>query len=197
MPRTGGDITRAKILEVAEELFSTKGYDGTSIGEISKAAGINKATIYYHFKDKKDIIQSLFSEIIIELIEKLNINPEQSILPEEKIFKEMSFLKSKRRIITVMFMESLKSDSESNFLFRTMDEVIKKDIIDQFPERKELMENEREYFYVHEFFTGLMPVLTYIIFEDRWADYYEINKDNLPQLFMKAFKASHINSHFS
>lgn len=67
MPKTGGDITKKRILEVAEELFSESGFDGTGIEKIAQAAGINKATIYYHFKDKGEIIKSLFLNVLSDL----------------------------------------------------------------------------------------------------------------------------------
>jgi len=40
MPKKDGDITKKRILEVAENLFAEKGYDGASIGLIAKNAGV-------------------------------------------------------------------------------------------------------------------------------------------------------------
>ena len=57
MPKTDGYKTRQKILQEAEDLFSEKGFNGTSIDMIAKAAGINKGLIYYHFKNKHDILK--------------------------------------------------------------------------------------------------------------------------------------------
>ena len=47
-----GEQTKQKILNVAGELFAENGFDGTSVDSIANAAGVNKALIYYHFKDK-------------------------------------------------------------------------------------------------------------------------------------------------
>ena len=63
MPKLDGEITKERILEVAEELFARNGFDATSMDSISKEVGINKATIYYHFESKNDIIISLFTKI--------------------------------------------------------------------------------------------------------------------------------------
>lgn len=52
--------TKEKILKIAHELFSEKGYDGVSVREISKAAGVNISAISYHFENK----ESLFKETI-------------------------------------------------------------------------------------------------------------------------------------
>ncbi len=51
--------TKDKILTVALEMFSTRGYSSVSIRDISKAIGIKESSIYYHFKNKQDIFEHL------------------------------------------------------------------------------------------------------------------------------------------
>ena len=51
--------TREKILQVAAKLFVRRGYTATSVNQISKEAGIGKATVYHHFPDKQAIAFSL------------------------------------------------------------------------------------------------------------------------------------------
>ena len=41
--------TKQRILEKSLELFSTKGYDAVSVGEIAKAVGIKAPSLYNHF----------------------------------------------------------------------------------------------------------------------------------------------------
>lgn len=197
MARTGGELTKAKILKVAEELFSTKGYDAASIGAIAKATGINKATIYYHFKDKKEILQFLLSTIVDDMRARLTTTEKQSLDIAEKIKKEMIFLRSKKKILTVMLMESLKGGEGSYFLFSSMNEVIKKDIIEHFPDTAKMEKEKRDLFYVHEFFTGLMPIISYVVFEDKWPAFFDVDKKKVFELFSIAFKNSHINSHIN
>lgn len=50
--RADGDRTRQRILEVALPLFAERGYAGTSIRTVATAAGVNVATLAYHFQDK-------------------------------------------------------------------------------------------------------------------------------------------------
>lgn len=54
--------TRARIQQIAVELFTEHGYDGTSLREIAERLGVTKAALYYHFKSKEDIIQSLVED---------------------------------------------------------------------------------------------------------------------------------------
>jgi AcrR family transcriptional regulator len=50
--------TRARIQQVALELFAEQGYERTSLREISERLGVTKAALYYHFKSKEDIVRS-------------------------------------------------------------------------------------------------------------------------------------------
>ena len=52
--------TREKILTVAAEMFSKRGYDRVTTRELAKAIGINSASIYYHFSSKEEILKSLY-----------------------------------------------------------------------------------------------------------------------------------------
>lgn len=49
-----------KILEKAEELFSVKGYNGTSIRAIAKNAEVNPALVNYHFNSKEGLYRTIF-----------------------------------------------------------------------------------------------------------------------------------------
>jgi AcrR family transcriptional regulator len=50
--------TRARIQQVALELFAEQGYERTSLREIAERLGVTKAALYYHFKSKEDIVRS-------------------------------------------------------------------------------------------------------------------------------------------
>ena len=62
-----GASTRARIQQVALELFSERGYEATSLREIAERLGVTKAALYYHFRTKEDIVQSLFEDQLAEL----------------------------------------------------------------------------------------------------------------------------------
>jgi AcrR family transcriptional regulator len=54
-----GASTREKILDVALDLFTDQGFDGTSMREIAKRLNISKPAIYYHFASKEEILMAL------------------------------------------------------------------------------------------------------------------------------------------
>lgn len=59
---------RNEILDVAEKLFGTKGFDNTSTNDILKEVGIARGTLYYHFKSKEDILDAMIERISSQLV---------------------------------------------------------------------------------------------------------------------------------
>jgi AcrR family transcriptional regulator len=51
--------TRERILDVALDLFTEQGFDGTSLREIAERLNVTKAALYYHFESKDDILMAL------------------------------------------------------------------------------------------------------------------------------------------
>ena len=56
------DFKRASILREAARQFYVKGYDGTRIDEIAASLGVTKPFIYYHFKNKTEILDEICIE---------------------------------------------------------------------------------------------------------------------------------------
>ncbi len=54
--------TKEKILTAALEMFSVNGFTAVSIRDIGKVVGIKESSIYYHFRNKEDILQSILDE---------------------------------------------------------------------------------------------------------------------------------------
>jgi AcrR family transcriptional regulator len=53
------DLKRQRILEAATALFAEQGFHGTSVDAIATALGVTKPFIYYHFKDKAEILTAI------------------------------------------------------------------------------------------------------------------------------------------
>src|SRR3990167_10986471 len=62
--RTVADETRLNILNAAKTLFLEKGYDGASINNIAKLAGVNKTLIFHHYQDKATLWRFVKESII-------------------------------------------------------------------------------------------------------------------------------------
>lgn len=55
---------RNEILDAAERLFETKGFDNTSISDILKETGIARGTLYYHFQSKEELLDAVIGRMI-------------------------------------------------------------------------------------------------------------------------------------
>lgn len=55
---------RAQILYAAERLFIQYGYHGLSMRQIAEAVGVSKAALYYHFKDKEELLFAILGDYL-------------------------------------------------------------------------------------------------------------------------------------
>lgn len=138
-----------KILKASIGLFSQKGYEAASVSEIAKTAGVTKALIYYYFKNKEDILDSLVRSLlgkvtaltmdfvnsnIIKMIKSgiLDIKPDRLSFAREEdaaVFLEkgyeyfeelLGFALKNRALIRILMSESLKTGKNRNGLFDFM-----------------------------------------------------------------------------
>lgn len=67
-PRGGGAAKRERILRAAIRIFSQKGFFNSRVSEIARAAGVADGTIYLYFRNKDDLLISLFEEKMGEVV---------------------------------------------------------------------------------------------------------------------------------
>ncbi|MBA2453063.1 MAG: TetR/AcrR family transcriptional regulator [Chloroflexia bacterium] len=67
--------TRALILEAARDAFVISGYEGASIREVARRAGISHGTIYLHFRDKDDLLYQVSEHEYGRLLGRLRALP--------------------------------------------------------------------------------------------------------------------------
>ncbi len=85
-----GSATKERILQTALRSFAENGYEGARMEKLAAEVGINKASLYFHFKSKEDIFRALFQQILLEYMDAL-----QAILSETK------GLPTKQRLISI------------------------------------------------------------------------------------------------
>ena len=56
---TKGERTATRIMDVAEELFATQGYEGTSLRQIAQGAGLQEPGLYNHFSSKQGLYEAV------------------------------------------------------------------------------------------------------------------------------------------
>jgi TetR/AcrR family fatty acid metabolism transcriptional regulator len=76
---------RERILRAAIRVFARKGFYATRVSEIAKAAGVADGTIYLYFKNKDDVLISIFEDRIGKLIEVLRAETSKQGTVEDRI----------------------------------------------------------------------------------------------------------------
>jgi TetR/AcrR family transcriptional regulator len=77
--------TEQKILEAANEVFHSKGFDGARMQEIAQHAGINKGLLHYYFKTKDALFDAIFGIALNQIVSRITMILEQEASLEEKI----------------------------------------------------------------------------------------------------------------
>jgi AcrR family transcriptional regulator len=78
---------RDALLRVSAKLFREKGFDGTSIRDISAAAGMHSGSPFYHFKTKQDILVAVMEQGLAEGLRKTEEVMALPLPPELKFAK--------------------------------------------------------------------------------------------------------------
>lgn len=92
--------TKRKIFETAMKLFAEKGYEATSVEEITATVGVAKGTLYYHFSSKEEIYNFLIEEGMKLLHNSIEIKTENLTDPIAKL----------KAIITIQLKVIMKYD---------------------------------------------------------------------------------------
>src|SRR3546814_4649418 len=54
---------RSQLLDTAARLFAERGYKAVSMRDIAKLVGVTQANLYYHFRDKADLIEATLASV--------------------------------------------------------------------------------------------------------------------------------------
>src|SRR4030067_261538 len=113
-PRGGGRAKRDRILRAAIKIFSQKGFFNSKVSDIAQAAGVADGTIYLYFKNKDDLLISLFEEKMAEVVADVRERDaeEDGALSRLKIFIEnhMGLLLREAGLIEVLQVELRQSN---------------------------------------------------------------------------------------
>ncbi|MFG1817077.1 TetR/AcrR family transcriptional regulator [Kribbella sp. NPDC049174] len=66
-PRERVRDTKTEIHRAAVELFSSQGYEKTSLREIAEQVGITKASLYYHYSSKQELLRAIVGTFLDDI----------------------------------------------------------------------------------------------------------------------------------
>jgi len=78
-------LTQQAIIEAAAELFAREGFGATSLDSIADALGVSKASLYYHIRNKEEILRLIFLTVLTVSEEPLRRIVEAKLSPAEKL----------------------------------------------------------------------------------------------------------------
>ncbi len=77
--------SRTRILAAAAHEFAARGFDGANMDRLARAARLNKAMIYYHFRSKAALYSEIFREFIRAVLDRIRAVDESDAPPADKI----------------------------------------------------------------------------------------------------------------
>ncbi|CAM5369868.1 MULTISPECIES: TetR/AcrR family transcriptional regulator [Streptomyces] len=83
--RANGVESRQRILDAAVEIAGERGYDGTSIAAVSAKCGLPASSIYWHFKDKDDLIAAVIERSFEAWLTAVELPGEETGTPLERV----------------------------------------------------------------------------------------------------------------
>ncbi len=207
--------TRQKILAASLALFAAGGFEGTSVNAITRAAQVNKATIYYHFESKQAILDCLIEDFLqglvhttLSLVKAGDVGAmyryaaqDARFLPLDadslgRIYKFMDdyldrlflFFEEHRDILRILFAESLKDGNGQELLFRLSDIVASSPQAyrDAF-EQMGIPKLDAK-MAVIKFFGGILPLAYYSICREAWQARYGMSGDELKAGMRELFR---------
>ena len=77
-PQHKSELTRERILQAARRLFNDRGTSAVSTNHIAAETGISPGNLYYHFRDKRDIIRALHAQYAAAYEDRWQPSPDPS-----------------------------------------------------------------------------------------------------------------------
>lgn len=115
---------RRELMAIAIDCFARYGYQGTSIERIATAAGVTKGALYYHFRDKEELLFEAVKDRIAEFEERIvgSVDPEgdpvAALAEIARVSVHLATKNNLRRFILTLMVEALDTNPGLSEAFR-------------------------------------------------------------------------------
>ncbi len=140
--------TKRKIFETSMQLFADKGYDATSIEEITATVGVAKGTLYYHFSSKEEIFNFLVDEGVKLLKNSISIKTDKMTNSLDKVraivLIQIKILFKYENFMTIILSKIWGNDERSKLCKKYVFEYIQmiEDIVKEGIVKKEIVNKD-------------------------------------------------------
>jgi AcrR family transcriptional regulator len=104
------------LLDVAQNVFADKGFDGATMADIAEAAGVTKPVLYQHFTSKRDLYGTVLSTLAQELLDEVLAAASSSNNPREQaeqgIRGYLKFVQADDKAFRILFDGANRRDPE-------------------------------------------------------------------------------------
>jgi TetR/AcrR family acrAB operon transcriptional repressor len=121
-----GEPGRSGLMATAIDCFARYGYAGTSIDRIARAAGVTKGALYYHFRDKEQLLFAVvkdrveaFEQHVLGRV-KRHDDPRAALQEIARICAQNAIEDNHRRFILTLMVEALDTNAALSSEFREM-----------------------------------------------------------------------------
>lgn len=182
------------ILEVAMQLFSENGYDGTSMDDIAQKASVTKSLIYYHFKSKEDLLDTIIGNFFNEY--KRLLSTEKDKISSERTKNYLNFSYKNKDFIKILIVESLKNNIKNICIFPIVKSLMEYE--SELTGNKDLLDYDKNHQrWVAEFFTHIIPSALFACYKSDWCTYFETTESQLEEDFLDVVSLTHNSYHES
>lgn len=166
------------ILLAAKKIFTSKGFDGTSVDEIAKEAGITKSLLYYYFESKDDIFYELTKITMENLVIRLGEERKTAVpTNREEVFQSgIKILESELDVLRISVSEALKTPAKTSIIFQ-----LPALVFDEFSDKYHYTSEEKALFCMNA-----INIITYLSFKEKIGEVFEINSSTVAELFKKS-----------
>jgi TetR/AcrR family transcriptional regulator, biofilm operon repressor len=86
MEKTKKELTKEKIQQAAYKCVARFGFEKTTLEDIAKEVGLNKASLYYYYKNKEEIFLDVTTTETAQFVEKLKMTTLEQVGIEKQVF---------------------------------------------------------------------------------------------------------------
>lgn len=187
--------TKNKILTAALDEFASRGFAGTRVDQIAQVAGVNKAMIYYYFASKEELFNELIrlemEQLKQELGEVLSERDFNSLEDMTQATRELlEYVESKKKLLRVLMSGAILQEALQPPLFQLLDLTTATGIeIAQKAGRTMPELNGDEL--LNELFSGLLPLIHFVLLRDGLHAYYGWDQETLTNRFIASWLRQH------
>lgn len=119
---------RDQLLDVALEVFSTRGFHATSMDDIAEAAGVTKPVLYQHFRSKRALYLELLDDVGAQLRDAITKATIEADGPRRQVEAGcrayFQFVNDRRNAFKLLFGGGARRDAEFGDAVRRVEEAI-------------------------------------------------------------------------